>query len=150
MLALADIAVSVSNARNAADWWKDTMGFAVHTLGQPGGHAVVVGAPGDRFLLHLCEGFEPVSPGNTGIGFITDDFDDQVRRMVETGVEFPELPSGGPGPQGAKFADPDGNVYWLMGLPTRFIREETGRRAPAAKPAPKRRALGANPRRRRG
>jgi catechol 2,3-dioxygenase-like lactoylglutathione lyase family enzyme len=132
MMAVADVAVPVSNAREAAVWWQSKMGFAVHTVGPPGGHAIMVAPPGDRFVLHLCEGFEPVDPGNTGIAFMTDDIEDQVRRMRSGGVRFTEPFHKEAWGGMAKFADPDGNVFWLLGAPKEFIEEESRRRAPEA------------------
>ena len=132
MIALADVAVTVKDAKASAAWWQDKLGFSTYTVGRPGGHAVMVAPPGDRFILHLCEGIEPVEPGNSGIAFATDDFQNLTRRMVDGGVVFTEPPSGeAPGGR-AKFADPDGNVFWLFGLPGEFIREQAERRAPPA------------------
>ncbi len=131
MIAIADCAVTVSNARKASEWWKEKLGFAVHTVGT-GDHAVMVAPPGDRFVLHLCEGFEPVQPGNTGIAFVSDDLEDLVHRMEAGGVAFPEPLRKESWGGIAKFADPDGNVYWLLGAPTAFIQAETRRRAPAS------------------
>lgn len=135
MLTLADVAVTVSDAKAAANWWEEKLGFAVHTIGEPGGHALMVAPPGERFVLHLCEGFEPTEPGNTGIAFITDDIDGWVTRMVAGGVRFPQPLLRGSGGAMAKFADPDGNVCWLIEAPTGFIRKEAARRAPRATPA---------------
>ena len=129
MLALADCAVVVKDAAEAARWWNEKLGFAVHTVGN-GGHAVMVAPPGDRFVLHLCEGFEAVQPGNSGIAFVTDDLEGMVTRMTASGVDFPEPMRKESWGGMAKFLDPDGNIYWLMGAPTAFIRTETRRRAP--------------------
>jgi uncharacterized glyoxalase superfamily protein PhnB len=132
MLAISDVAVTVKDAKASAKWWAEKVGFAVHTVGGPEGHAIMVAPPGERFLLHLCEGFEAVDPGNTGIGLVTDEVDDLVERMKAAGVTFTEplrkLDWGGM----AKFADPDGNVFWLLGAPRSIIRAEVGRRAPMA------------------
>jgi catechol 2,3-dioxygenase-like lactoylglutathione lyase family enzyme len=137
MIAVADVAVPVSNAREAAEWWQSKLGFAVHTVGQPGGHAIMVAPPGDRFILHLCEGFEPVDAGNTGIAFMTDEIEEQVRRMQSGGVRFTEPFHKEAWGGMAKFADPDGNVFWLLGAPKEFIEEESRRRAPEpARPSP--------------
>ncbi len=133
MLAFADFSVAVTNARATASWWQEKLGFAVHTVGEPEGHAVVVAPPGERFLLHLCEGFEPVAPGNTGIAFVTDEIEPMVRRMEAAGVLFPEPVRIEPWGGSAKFADPDGNVFWLVGAPASFVRRETARRAPTAR-----------------
>jgi predicted enzyme related to lactoylglutathione lyase len=135
MLAIADFAVTVSNARNAAEWWQNKLGFGVHTVGAPGGHAVMIAPPGERFLIHLCEGFAPVEAGNTGIAFLSDDIQAQVRAMEREGVVFTEPLKVENWGGSAKFADPDGNVFWLLGVPTQFIRAETARRARAPPPA---------------
>jgi predicted enzyme related to lactoylglutathione lyase len=145
MLALADFAVTVTNAKASAEWWEDKAGFTTHTVGGPGGHAVMVAPPGERFLLHLCEGIERVEPGNTGIAFMTDEIERQVRSMESAGVVFIEplkMESWG---GSAKFSDPDGNVFWLLGAPKQFIRQELARRA---RPAQARRRVRSTPKRR--
>ena len=139
MLAFADFAVTVTNAQATAEWWHEKVGLAVHTIGPPGGHAVVVAPPGERFLLHLCEGIAPIEPGNTGIAFMTDHLAERVRAMEAAGVRFtmPFTKSDFGGM--AKFVDPDGNEFWLMGAPTEFIEQERARRAPLEKsPVPSR------------
>lgn len=146
MLVIADVAVVVRDARAAAAWWQEKLGFRVHTVGGEGGHAVLVAPVGERFLLHLCEGFEPVDPGNTGIAFVTDEIEGWVERMRASGVRFPVPYAKEAWGGSAKFADPDGNVFWLLGAPTAFIERETARRAgPAATDAvvPRRRRAGA-------
>lgn len=138
MLAFADVAVTVSDAPESARWWNEKLGFAIHTIGPPGSHAVVVAPPGDRFLLHLCEKFEPVDPGNTGIAFVTDDLAADVARLEKGGVEIVERAEDG----GAtvKFADPDGNVFWLIGVPAEFIRAQVSLRAPETSSSPEKRS----------
>ena len=131
MLALADVAVTVKDAQAAARWWQDTLGFGVFTVGAPGGHAIMVAPPGERFVLHLCEGFAPVEPGNTGIAFVTDEIDSLVQRMERAGVNFTEPLRNNDRGAGAKFTDPDGNIFWLLGAPTTFIRQQIDRRATA-------------------
>ncbi len=131
MIALADVAVVVSDAKAAADWWREKLGFAVHTL--PGsGHGVLVAPPGDRLVLHLCEGFAPVDPGNTGVAFVTDEIEKVVERMTRKGVAFPEPLKHEKWGGMAKFADPDGNVFWLLEAPTAMVRATLRSRAPAA------------------
>jgi catechol 2,3-dioxygenase-like lactoylglutathione lyase family enzyme len=135
MIALADCAISVSNAKEAAQWWSDHLGFAVHRVGN-GAHGVMVAPPGDRFVLHLCEGFETVQPGNSGIAFMTDEIEALVARMEGSGVRFTEPLRKESWGSFAKFADPDGNIYWLLGSSTAFVRTEATRRAPS-RPGPK-------------
>ena len=137
MIALADCAVTVSDTANATRWWVEKLGFQVHKVGN-GEHSVMVAPPGDRFVLHLCAGFEPVEPGNTGIAFMTDDIEGLVGRMVAAGVQFTQPLTKESWGAMAKFADPDGNIYWLMGAPAAFVRQERERRAPSAeRPAPR-------------
>lgn len=141
VLAVADVAVTVTNARAAARWWEENLGFQTFTLDGKTGHAVMVAPPGDRYLLHLCEGFAPLDPGNTGIAFMTDDIDALVRRMVAGGVRFPEPLQKQEWGAMAKFDDPDGNVFWLLGAPARFIRDSLSKRA-RAPPGPNESAAG--------
>lgn len=134
MIALADVGVAVSDAKASAAWWKEKLGFDVHVLdGSP--HAILVAPPGERFLLHLCEGFERVEPGNTGIAFMTDELESLCARMEAAGVAFPEPVRATEWGGSAKFADLDGNVYWLVGAPASFVRKAMGLRAPSPKKA---------------
>ncbi len=130
MLALADVAVVVRNANASAEWWREKLGFSVHRIGE---HAILVAPPGDRFILHLCEGFAPMEPGNTGIAFLTEDLPGLTARLMASGVEFPEPYQEGAGGSGAKFSDPDGNVFWLLGVPAPFLRRTLGLRAPGGR-----------------
>jgi len=134
MIALADCSIAVSDAKAAAVWWNEKLGFAVHWVGQ-GDHALMVAPPGDRFVLHLCEGFEPVQPGNSGVAFVTDDLEGMVRRMEGAGVRFSEPLQKEAWGGMAKFEDPDGNVYWLLGAPASFIRKETYLKARTSRPS---------------
>ena len=135
MIALADVAVTVKDAEASAEWWQEKVGFDVYAVGNPGGHAIMVAPPGDRFVLHLCEGFAPVEPGNSGIAFVTDEIEAQVERMQAGGVRFSEPLLRQSWGSMAKFADPDGNVFWLLGAPAAFIRTAVSRRA-AGRPPP--------------
>lgn len=135
MIAIADVAVSVKDAKASAAWWAEKMGFESHTLEGPKGHAVMVAPPGERYVLHLCEGFEPVDPGNTGIALVTDELDDCVRRLEAGGVTITERHRNDPDWGSVKFADPDGNIFWLLGAPTPFIRAQTAKRARSQAPS---------------
>jgi predicted enzyme related to lactoylglutathione lyase len=139
MLALADVAVMVSDAKASARWWKENLGFASYTI-RGSGHAVLIAPPGERFVLHLCEGFAPLEPGDSGIAFVTDEIDALTARMSKAGVSFPEPLKTQAWGSMAKFADPDGNIFWLLGVPTAMVRDTLKSRAPA------RRAASARPR----
>jgi len=129
MLALADVAVVVSDAKATARWWVKNLGFATYTIGGTG-HAVLVAPPGERFVLHLCQGFAPIEAGNSGIAFITDDIDALVAKMTEGRVKFPEPLRKEDWGKMAKFADPDGNIFWLLEAPTSMVRATLKSRAP--------------------
>jgi catechol 2,3-dioxygenase-like lactoylglutathione lyase family enzyme len=132
LIAIADVAVVVSNAKASGKWWKKNLGFPTYTIGGSG-HAVLVAPPGDRFILHLCEGFAPLEPGNTGIAFVTDRMDATVARMAKGAVKFPEPPKQEKWGKFAKFADPDGNIFWLLEVPTPMVRATLNSRAPNRK-----------------
>jgi catechol 2,3-dioxygenase-like lactoylglutathione lyase family enzyme len=134
MIAVGDVAVTVRDARASAQWWREKLGFDVHVIGPPDGHALMVAPAGERFILHLCEGFGEVEPGNTGISFVTDDLAGTCRRLEAKGVCFPEPGAADGSGRIAKFADPDGNVFWLLGAPASFIRAQTRRRAKGGPP----------------
>jgi catechol 2,3-dioxygenase-like lactoylglutathione lyase family enzyme len=138
MLAIADVAVVVSNAKASAKWWVKNLGFATMTIGGGSGHAVLVAPPGDRYILHLCEGFAPLEPGDTGIAFVTDQMDRTVARMQKASVRFPVPVREEKWGKMAKFADPDGNIFWLLEVPTGMVRDTLRSRAPMRKPPSKR------------
>ncbi len=137
MLALADVAVVVSDAKRSAQWWQEKLGFGTYTMGGTG-HAVLVAPPGERLVLHLCEGFAPIEPGDTGIAFVTDQIEQDCRRMQAMGVEFPEPLRQESWGSMAKFADPDRNVFWLLGVPTSMVKATLASRAPRSRPARRR------------
>ncbi|MGP8076445.1 MAG: VOC family protein [Thermoplasmata archaeon] len=129
MIALADVAVIVRNAKASAKWWTKNFGFATYTVGG-GGHAILVAPPGERFVLHLCEGFVPLEPGNTGIAFVTDEMETLIARMIKGAVAFPEPPKKTTWGSMAKFADPDGNIFWLFEAPPAMVKATLNSRAP--------------------
>ena len=132
MIAIADVAVVVSNAKASARWWAKNLGFSTYTVGGSG-HAILVAQPGDRFVLHLCEGFAPLEPGDTGIAFVTDEIDALAARMAQGAVPFPVRPKKEKWGTMAKFADPDGNIFWLLEVPTPMVRATLNSRAPSRK-----------------
>ena len=109
-----DVAVVVSDAQKAKQWYVEKLGFKV-TLDK--GHAICVSprVSGPSLMLHLCgDGFAPLEPGNTGIGFTADDFDKTCEEMKQRGVRFSGRPADEDGYKMAKFLDMDGNEYWLF------------------------------------
>lgn len=147
MLTLADVAVVVSDAKASAKWWKSKLGFETFTIGGSG-HAVMVAPPGDRFVLHLCEGFAPLEPGDTGIAFVTDEIDKVVTRMKRGKVNFPDPVRAVQWGKVGKFADPDGNVFWLMEAPSAMVAQTKRTGAPKM-PGASRKGKGTGPRKKR-
>lgn len=126
MMKFADVAVSVRDAKASAAWWSEKLGFQSTTIAG-NDHAVVVAPPGDRYILHLCEAYDPVEPGNTGIAFLSDDLEADVARLEARGVQLePRAPEAS---GMAQFHDPDGNVFWLIGAPRAAIEAITSMRA---------------------
>jgi catechol 2,3-dioxygenase-like lactoylglutathione lyase family enzyme len=144
MLALADVAVVVSNADATAQWWQKNFGFAVHHVND-GDHAVMVAPPGDRFVIHLCQGFAPLEPGDSGIAFITDEIETLVPKLLASGVLFPEPLQTESWGGMAKFADPDGNIFWLMGVPRAFVARTQRLFAPGGASRPPKKPTRAEP-----
>jgi catechol 2,3-dioxygenase-like lactoylglutathione lyase family enzyme len=110
---MIDVAVVVSDAKKAAGWYREKLGFEVG--GEPEGHWVVVYPPGweEGTVIHLCEGPD-LEPGNTGVGFATEDLDEAHKEMKDRGVEFTVEPKKEEWGTYAMFKDPDGNEFWLL------------------------------------
>jgi catechol 2,3-dioxygenase-like lactoylglutathione lyase family enzyme len=110
---IIDVAVVVSDARKAAEWYRENLGFEVG--GEPEGHWVVVHPPGggEGTVIHLCEG-PSLEPGNTGIGLATDNIEDAYKKMKDRGVDFTVEPKKEEWGTYAMFRDPDGNEFWLF------------------------------------
>jgi len=101
-------AVVVSNGRRSARWFKEKLGFqaSIH------GHWVTVWPRGSTAKLHLCEG-KP-DPGNTGIGFYSQDVERDTKKMKAKKVKFTKGPLDEGWGTYAMFSDADGNIYWLI------------------------------------
>ncbi len=107
---IGDVAVMVSNATEASKWYTEKLGFS---LLSHEGHWVTVGPEGSQTVLHLCEG--KLEPGNTGIGFDSDDLDRTYGELTSKGVEFTRKPADEGWGKYAMFRDPYGNEFWLVG-----------------------------------
>ena len=108
-----DVAVVVSDAQKAKRWYVEKLGFKV-TLDK--GHAICVSpnTGGQSLMLHLCgDGFAPLEPGNTGIGFTADDFYKTCDEM-KGGCERQQGSALHKGQRGAghSVAQPAGNYTW--------------------------------------
>ncbi|MDG6925111.1 MAG: VOC family protein [Nitrososphaerota archaeon] len=68
---------------------------------------------------------------------MTDDIDALFARMIRNGVNFPEPLKKEDWGRMAKFADPDGNIFWLLEASTGMVRATLNSRAPVRKVAAK-------------
>lgn len=107
------VAVLVSDAKKAAEWYKDKLGFEASVQG----HWVTVNPKGSKFKLHLCEKCkewgEDRPRGQTGIAFATDNKEQTYRELKARGVVFSkELTTEWFGTY-AIFKDIDGNEFWI-------------------------------------
>ena len=107
---ILDVAVVVSNSSNAAEWYKEKLGFEIRSKQ---GHLVTVSPKNSQTVLHLCESTS-LEQGNTGIGFTIDDLDKTYQELSSRGVEFTVNPKKTDWGSFARFKDPDGNEFWLL------------------------------------
>ena len=70
MMRLLTIAIVVSDAKKSAKWYQEKLGFEIR---DHQGHWITVAPRRENVAFHLCEGFYPLEPGNTGISFTTTD-----------------------------------------------------------------------------
>ena len=117
----------VRDANASAEWGREKLGFAIHRIAD---QAIRVAPPGDRFVLHRCEGLAPVEPGETGIALLSDELSALSARLRAVGVPSPEPYREGSGAGSAKFADRDGNIFRLLSVPSPFVRSTLALRAP--------------------
>jgi predicted enzyme related to lactoylglutathione lyase len=102
------VAVTVSDAKKAAKWYKQTLGFEVSTEDE---HWVTAGVKGAPWKLHLCE--TELEPGNTGICFYSENVKKTVDGLKKKGVKFSREYKKSEGGETALIEDPDGNIFWI-------------------------------------
>jgi predicted enzyme related to lactoylglutathione lyase len=102
------VAVMVSDPKKSAKWYKEKLGFETSTEDE---HWVTAWPKGASWKLHLCEG--KLEPGNTGIGFYTDDVQKLASNLKKKGVKFSRDYTKTEGGEIAMFDDPDGNIFWI-------------------------------------
>ncbi len=107
---LASIAVVVSDAKKAAEWYTKTLGLE---LVSSNGHWITVKTRDSKTAIHLCQG-PSLEPGNTGILFECDDVQKTYSELTSKGVVFTKPPKDEGWGLYAMFKDPDGNEFWLM------------------------------------
>jgi len=112
---VGSVAVLVTDANKAAEWYRQKLGAEVTVQG----HWVAAKLPRSNVVIHLCgknEDWEDDRPGGqTGISLKSDDKDKTYRELKSRGVEFDvelrDAPWGGG--TYAIFKDLDGNKFWM-------------------------------------
>jgi len=112
---IGSFAVLVNDAKKAAKWYEEKLGFEVNSQG----HWVTVNPKGSKVTIHLCEkcdDWEGDKPGgNTGIYLTSDDKEKTYRELKARGVQFKVELTEAPWASGkyAILRDLDGNEYWM-------------------------------------
>ena len=108
---LTTIALVVSDAKKSAKWYQEKLGFEIR---DHQGHWITVAPKRENMAFHLCEGFYPLEPGNTGISFTTTDAKREEAALRKLGVEFTTPTTKEDWATYAMFKDPDGNEFYLI------------------------------------
>ena len=111
MMKMGTVALVVKDGPAAMAWYRDKLGFEVKAQE---GHWITVAPPGADTAFHLCAGFHPLEPGNSGISFLTEDLSAEESALRTKGVEFKKGKTTEDWGTYAILADPDGNEFWLM------------------------------------
>lgn len=106
------VAVVVKDLKRSKQFFVKKLGFKVL---DDHGHWVTVGRDPKGLRIHLCE-TKPLEKGNTGICITVDTTVEKAfAALKKKGVKFPCPPTQREWGVECRFADPDGNEYWLMG-----------------------------------
>lgn len=114
----ASVAVVVSDAKQALQWYTSNLGLDVIDQDD---HWITVGTKGRAGVLHLCQPSQgdprtQLEPGNSGILLLlgTKSFEKDCAALKARGVEFAEEPTKTSWGTYAVVRDPDGNEHMLM------------------------------------
>ena len=112
---VGSVPVLVNDAKKAAEWYAEKLGFEVNLRG----HWVTVKPKGSQTIIHLCEkcdDWEDDRPGgNTGIFLTSDDKERTYQELRARGVRFKVELTEAPWAPGkyAILKDLDGNEFWM-------------------------------------
>ncbi len=122
-LQLASVAVYVRDRKAAAAWYEKTLGAKIVSNDPSHWTTVRLGTRGTP-ELHLCEKEDgPLTPetdlGESGILLLTRGTVRAAHKeLTAKGIRFVHPPEKASWGWFAKFADPDGNEFWLMSQQT--------------------------------
>jgi len=108
---LNSVALVVSDAKKSAKWYQEKLGFEIR---DKEGHWITVAPKGMDLVIHLCEKFYPLEPGNSGFSFHVKDVAKEQKALEAKGVKFTQSTKKEDWGTSAMFADPDGNEFWLI------------------------------------
>jgi catechol 2,3-dioxygenase-like lactoylglutathione lyase family enzyme len=108
---IGTVAVMVKDAKKSAKWYQEKLGFKITS---DDAHWTTVGLEGSKTEFHLCPD-EPLEIGNQGIVIGCDDLGKTYQELSKKGVNFTLKPTEQWGVMQAKFVDPDGNEFTLVG-----------------------------------
>jgi len=111
MMRLTTIALVVSDAKKSAKWYTEKLGFEIR---DHQGHWITVGPKKENMAFHLCEGYYPLEPGNSGISFVSKNVKKEEEALRKLGVQFTTPTTKEDWGTYAMFKDPDGNEFWLI------------------------------------
>ncbi len=110
---VSSVAVLVRDARKAAEWYREKLGFEVTIQG----HWVAAKPPGSPTMIHLCERCkewgDDAPGGNTGIYIQCEDKQGTFKDLKARGIEFAQELTTEPWGTYAIFKDLDGNEFWM-------------------------------------
>lgn len=111
MMRLTTIALVVSDAKKSAKWYTEKLDFEIR---DHQGHWITVAPKKENIAFHLCEGYYPLEPGNSGISFVSKNVKKEEESLRKLGVQFTTPTTKEDWGTYAMFKDPDGNEFWLI------------------------------------
>jgi catechol 2,3-dioxygenase-like lactoylglutathione lyase family enzyme len=111
MMRLTTIALVVSDAKKSAKWYTEKLGFEIR---DHQGHWITVAPKKENISFHLCEGYYPLEPGNSGISFVSKDVKKEEESLRKLGVQFTTPTTKEDWGTYAMFKDPDGNEFYIL------------------------------------
>ena len=115
MMDVASVALVVSDAKKAAKWYRDVLGWELRDDKKDW---LTMSPKGEKLVFHLCE-WEKLSGereqmGNTGISFASKDVPKAERELRQKGVRITKPTTKEVWGTYAMFSDPDGNEFWII------------------------------------
>ena len=115
MMDVASVALVVSDAKKAAKWYGDVLGWELRDDKKDW---LTMSPKGEKLVFHLCE-WEKLSGerepmGNTGISFASKDVPKAERELRQKGVRITKPTTKEDWGTYAMFSDPDGNEFWII------------------------------------